>query len=270
MHSRINLNGEIVSASTQLFGFDHPVFNSGEILQEKIRLFEGSFLFAERHYFHLMAQMRMARMQIPLDYTPAFFYQELTKIQEDSGLQNAELIFNVTQSDIQSDFWVSIKELPNTLFFNDDYEIDLYRETYVSGDFHQRLNFLNPRYRILSTYAKENSLDDLILLNQEKSVAHSMNGNIFMIQGNEVFTSSLEQGAFDNVLRDRVLQACIRAPEIDEIHEGEGLFPFKLNKADEVFIAKNGHGIIKVSKLRKKDYVSDVTKSIVSQLIALD
>lgn len=266
MHVNINLNGEIVSSSTKLFGFDHPIFHSGEIIQEKIRLYNDVFAFAERHYFHLMAQMRMARMKIPLAFTPEFFYNELEKLKTDGGLKNAEFNFLVTQSEMNTDFWITAKELPANLLFTGDYEIDLYRETHVTNDFHQRINFLNPRYKIWSTFAFENGLNDLILLNPQKLVAHAMQGNIFMIKDNEIFTSSLEQGAFDDVLRDRVLQACIRTPELEEIHEKEGVFPFKLNKADEVFIAQNGYGLIHVSKLRKTEFNMEITQSITEQL----
>lgn len=269
MYSRVNQNGEIIAASSQVFGLNHPIFNSGEILLEKIRLLQGDFMFAERHYFHLMAQMRMARMEIPMEYTPDFFYDQLAKLNKDAGFENAEFRFHVTQSSAHTDFWISAEEMPTSILFNNDYTLDLYRETYVSGDFHQRLNFLNPRQRILKTYALENDIQDLILLNQNKSVAHSMNGNIFVIQDNHVFTPTLEQGAFDDVLRDRVLQACIRTPEIDEVHEEE-VFPFKLTHADEIFIAQNGKGIVQVSQLRKKKYVDMITQSIVDILCELD
>ena len=269
MHSRINFNGEITLSNSLRFELNHPIFLSGEILQEKIRLFQNKFMFVERHYFHLMAQMRMARMEIPMTYTPDFFYEQLSKLKEETKLENGLFNFYVTQSSTATDFWISAEEMPNQIYFNQDYTLDLYRETHVSTDFHQRLNFLNPRLKILKLYAQENGIDDLILLNHKKAVAHSMHGNIFMIQGQQVFTPSMEEGAKDNVLRDRVLQACKRTPEIDNIQEVE-LFPFKLTHADEIFIAQNGKGIIKVVQLRKKKYTDTITQSIVKILSELD
>ena len=269
MHSRVNFNGEMIAMSTQMFGLDHAIFNSGIILVERLRLFQGEVMFLERHYFHLMAQMRMARMKIPMSFTLDFFLEELLKIKKDSNLENAEFNFYVTQDQEATDFWISSKLVADQIFFNQKYSLDLYRETHVSGDFHQRLNFLNPRHRIFRIYATENDMDDLILLNEKKAIAHSMNGNLFMIQNNQVFTPTIEQGAKDDVLRDRVLQACIRAPEINIVSEEE-IFPFKLTHADEIFIAQNGKGILQVTKLRKKDYSNDVTQCIVNSLMNLD
>lgn len=269
MFSNVNFNGKIISAENQMFNLNHSLFRTGEILVEKLRLFQDEFLFPERHYFHLMAQMRMARFEIPMDYTPQFFYEQLEKLKIESGFKNAEFCFNVTRNQNKIDFWVTAQALNETFHFKDEYTIDLYRETYVSGDFHQRLNFLNPRQSILQTYASENQLDDLVLLNFNKSIAHSMNGNIFVIQDDRLMTPSLEQGAFDNVLRDRVLQACIRIPEISDVQEVEEFFPFKLTHADEIFIAQNAKGIIQVSKMRKKTYSNEISQKIVQALLEL-
>ena len=269
MFSKLNFNGEIISSETLVFNFQHSLFQTGEILVEKVRLLNQEFLFPERHYFHLMAQMRMARIEIPMNYTPGFFYNELEKLKEVSGYQNAEFQFYVSRNESQVDFWIRAEEQTETFHFQEDYQIDLYRETYVSGDLHQRLNFLNPRLNILKIYAEENQLDDLILLNFSKSVAHSMRGNIFAIQDNQVFTSSLEQGALDDVLRDRVIQACVRTPEISDIQELEEFFPFKLTHAEEIFIAQNGKGIVQVSKMRKKNYSKELSERIVETLLEL-
>lgn len=269
MFSKINFNGEIIPTETEVFNFQHSIFRTGEVLVEKLRLFHDAFLFPERHYFHLMAQMRMARFEIPMHYTPEFFYDQLDRLKYKIDVQNAEFCFHVARNENQIDFWVSANKLSENFHFQEDYRIDLYRETYVSGDFHQRLNFLDPRQHIFNTYAAENQLDDLILLNFNKSVARTMNGNIFAIEEDRVLTPSLEQGALDNVLRDRVLQACIRAPEISDVQELDVFFPFKLTHANEIFIAQNAKGIRQVSQMRKKKYSSEITQQIVKTLLEL-
>lgn len=266
MFPLVNLNGNLVSKSAAFFGFDHPAITGSEIIQEKLRLFQGDFLFAERHYFHLMANMRMARMNIPMSFTPDFFYAELNKLIEESNLENALFTFNVCQNFHTTDFWISARVLTSDFLFKTDFEIDQYRETHVDNGFHQRIHFTEPHKSMLRIFAVENELSDLILLNEQKFIARAIEGNIFVIKDNKLSTPKLEDGAFDDVLRSRILHAGHIAPHFDQVKE-ENIFPFALMQADEVFIAVNGEGIYSVSRFRKKSYTTEITTEMLDFIL---
>ena len=266
MFSTVNLNGNLISKDSVAFSFNHLGWQNGEIIIEPIRLYAGSFLFAEQHYFHLMAQMRMARMEIPMEFTPEFFYIECGKLKEFSGLKNAKFNFFVSLNNEMVDFWIIAESLGNDLIFSEFYEIDQYRETHVANCFHNRIGFANPRNRILKTFAKENDLNDLILLNENKTIARAIDGNIFVIHENQLLTPTLENGALDDVLRDQILKTAQKMPHFDGVKE-EAIFPFSLMKADEVFVAKNGVGIFAVSKFRKKEFLTDYSEEIALHLV---
>ncbi|MDO5655476.1 MAG: aminotransferase class IV [Flavobacteriaceae bacterium] len=258
----VNVNGKLVDKSTPVFSLDHAAVHRGEVIQEKIRFFNGRFLFQEKHYFHLMANMRMARMDIPISFTPDFFYSEIVKLQSESGLENAVVYFNVSQNFDQTDFWVTAAALPENWHFNSLFQIDQYRETHMPSGFHHRIHFTIPQERILMKFAQENDLNDLILLNESKSIARSIYGNFFVIHGNKIATPKLENGAKDDVLRTVTLAAASHAPYFDTVIEEE-IFPFSLVKADEIFIARDGFGIISVSNFKKQNYSTEITSQLI-------
>lgn len=265
----VNYKGELVSSSAQVFGFDHVAILQSEILKEHLRLYQGRFLFEERHYFHLMAQMRMARMPIPMHFTPAFFHDELAKLKDEFALDHAKFTFCVSQNMHDTDFWITAIPMKDALAFDADYEIEQYRETHVANGFHQRMRFSEPRNRVLKTFAFENDYQDLLLLNEQKSIARCIDGNLFVIKGDSLLTPRLEDGALDSVFRDKMLEACKRAPHLDDVKE-EAIFPFSLMKADEIFVLKDGEGAYAVSKFRKKEFVGDIMPELIAFFVELE
>ncbi|MXV38513.1 hypothetical protein GO491_07465 [Flavobacteriaceae bacterium Ap0902] len=258
----VNFNGDLIQKSSSTFSFDHAAIFNGEVIQEDIRIWDGAMMYQEKHYFHLMAMMRMARIDIPMSFTPEFFYAEINKLKEEQSLENAKISFNVSPNHSSVDFWITAKVLPSKLTFELPYKIDQYRETHVSNGFHDRVNFLKPSNRILDIYAFENELQDLVLLDESKNVARSIHGNIFMIKDETLFVPKLENGALDVVFRKMTIEAAKRVPDFKEIKE-DAIFPFALMKADEVFIVKNGEGFFPVTNFRKKNYESRLLPSIV-------
>lgn len=258
----INFNGELVSKSSSVFSFEHLAIFNGEIIQENLRLKDGEILYAEKHYFHLMAMMRMARMEIPMHLTPDFFYQEINKLIDNQRLENAKISFNVSTTATGIDFWVSAKMQISDLIHQLPYEIDQYRDTHFSTSAHDKIQFLNPKNRILDTYAFENNFQDLVLINQEKAIARAIHGNLFLIKDGVLYTPNVEDGAIDSVYREMTIEAAKRVPDLLTV-KVENVFPFALMKADEVFVVKDGEGFFPVTQFRKKEYNSLILPSIV-------
>lgn len=265
----VNYKGDLISKSSQVFSFEHFAISKGEILQESLRLYNNEFLFKEEHYFHLMAQMRMARIDIPMHFTPTFFYNELAKLKNELNTENASFNFYVSANRYEPDFWITAKPLIHSLIFESNFEVEQFRDTHVANGLHKRISFLEPKNRILKTYANENDYQDLILLNEQKSIAHSIKGNIFVIKDNSLFTPDLQQGALDNVFRDKLITACKRAPHFDEV-KVEAVFPFSLMKADEVFILVNGEGVYPITKFRKKEYKTEFLPELINFFLELN
>lgn len=267
-HSLINFNGELITTEAVGLSLEHLAITQGAVIFQKLRLYNGEILFVERHYFHLMAQMRMARWDIPMHFTPDFFEKEIKKLLHETSIDHAVIEISITPNNInkQIDYWIKITKTLNSLLSRKSYEIEQYKESHVRNDFLARINFLDPTISIFSTFASENDLDDLLLLNANKELARTIYGNIFIIKDDVVSTPSVEAGALDNVFRDKFIETIKRTPEFNSVSEDK-IFPFALMKADEVIVLKEGFGMQSVTKFRKKEYPNTMTKILIDKFL---
>lgn len=265
MQNFINFNGRIIKKSSVRLGLNNDFFKNGLILSEKLVVLNHKILFAEEHYFNLMAAMRMSRIEIPLNFTPEYFEQQINLIVEEYPCENLSINFQVHYDETRIHYTVEAVELKSFYEFK-TYNIDLYREAYIGSTFFDRVNFLSPVNHILDIYCKENDFDDLFLQNNSKQLARTLRGSIFLINGTELITPKIEDGAKDSVLRNKVLTIANKLPEFDKVAE-ENIFPFAVMKTEELFVAIDDCGIISIKNYKKSQYANDYTKSIVNAII---
>ena len=85
-----------------------------------------------------------------------------------------------------------------------------------------------------------------------------------MLNGETIRTPKKEEGVITSVLRNNFITKINKAEEF-KVEEVE-IFPFEIQKAEEVFILIDGVGILPITKTRKKEYTLDKTKSIFKYL----
>jgi branched-chain amino acid aminotransferase len=275
----INFNGKLTDNNTILKPSNRG-FAYGDSVFETIRASHSKLLFWEDHYFRLMASMRILRMEIPMNFTMEFLEEqvaatleanELTKatarvklsvFRNDGGLYSPEdhtVGFIIQASKIEEDFY---------LFHDQDYVIDLFKDFYVAPGL---LSTLKTNNRVLnvvgSIYAKENQLQNCLLLNTNKHVVEALNGNVFLVKGNIIKTAPLDDGCLKGIMRKQVLQVVEKweAYTLVEDH----ISPFELQKADEIFITNVITGIQPVSKYRKKAFNNNVAKELLQKINTL-
>jgi branched-chain amino acid aminotransferase len=118
-----------------------------------------------------------------------------------------------------------------------------------------------------SIFADENDLQNCLLLNNEKNVVEALNGNLFMLMGNKLITSSIEDGCLNGIMRKQVIQMANKIENIEVLEQS--ISPFDLQKADELFITNVIIGIQPITKYRKKEYKTDLAKELMANLNAL-
>ena len=88
-----------------------------------------------------------------------------------------------------------------------------------------------------------------------------------MLFGNRLITPSIEEGCLNGVMRKQILAL---AKQIENIEVIEGVIsPFDLQKADELFITNVIVGIQPITKYRKKEYKTDLSRLLLNSLNAL-
>jgi len=275
----INFNGTLVE-NTQL-ALENRGYTWGDALFETLKVVNSKILFWEDHYFRLMASMRILRMEIPMTFTMEFLEQEILNTIQANNLSSSavKVRFNVDRGEGGNglpikktiSYYIETEALEDNsyTFFetSNTYTVDLYKDFFVAPGLLSTLNTNNRIMNVLgSIYAKENDLENCLLLNTDKNVIGALTGNVFLVNANKIKTPPLLDGCSNGIMRKQVLEL-IKATEDYEIEEAS-VSVFELQKADEVFITNVVQGIQPVLTYRKKTYGTKVSQDVVQRLNA--
>ncbi len=118
-------------------------------------------------------------------------------------------------------------------------------------------------YTLAARYAKNNLLNDTILLNEQANIADTSIANIYMVKNNTIFTPAAADGPVIGCMRSYLLEQPSLAIKETPINTTA------LLDADEVFISNAILGIRWVKQIEGKIYAQySVSKHIYEQLIA--
>lgn len=271
----INYNGEIQSSDTTLSNANRG-FLYGDGVFETLKIVNNKILFLEDHYFRLMASMRIVRMQIPNNFTLEYLEEQVLNLAKANNCENSARVrltvfrndggFYLPQTRTVS-FLIQVSPLNETHYSFSDamYEVDLYKDFCITKQLLSTIKTTNKMINITgSIFADENDLQNCLLLNNEKNVVEALNGNLFMLIGNQLITPSIEDGCLNGIMRKQVLQVARKIEDIEVLEQP--ISPFDLQKADELFITNVITGIQPITKYRKKEYKSDLSKILLEKI----
>ena len=271
----VNFNGIIVSEDGNNI-FDNRAFLYGDGVFETVKIVDNKILFLEDHYFRLMSGMRIVRMQIPMNFTMEFLEEQILAVAKANGCENSGrariTVYRNSggfylPSDNKVSYLINATPLEHAtyVFQKSDYEVDLYKDFYVTKQLLSSVKTTNKLINITgSIFADENGLQNCLLLNDSKNVIEALQGNIFMLTGNKLVTPPVNDGCLNGVMRKQVLTLAKKSENIEV--EEVSISPFDLQKADEIFITNVIMGIQPVTKYRKKEFGTSFSESLLLKL----
>jgi branched-chain amino acid aminotransferase len=220
--------------------------------------------------------MRMLRMKIPMEFTLEFLEQEILKT---VAVQDTAISFRVrlnvyrkdgglyTPKTNKIDYFIDVKA--NTYVTKDIYTVDIFKDFY---NYSGLLSTIKTNNRMVNTlasiYAKENELDNCVLINENKGVVEVTNANIFILKGNVVKTPAYTEGCIKGIIRTKVIE--IITKNEDFTIEETTISPFEIQKADEVFITNAIIGVQAVTNYKKKTFTTSFSNKISKSLKVLE
>ncbi len=99
---------------------------------------------------------------------------------------------------------------------------------------------------IARSEADAQGADDALMLNSEGHVGETSAGNIFWIEGNQVFTPPVCAGILPGITREVVLEIC-KATKLQVVEKQSP--PAALLKCDGLFVTQSSRGVVEVSHL---------------------
>lgn len=273
----INLDGKIVEEKDAKLSVRNRGFAYGDSVFETIRVISGKIMFWEDHYFRLMASMRIMRMEIPSTFSPEFLEKEILQVITSNNLESSPARIRFAVYRLQGGYYtpatreigyvITAEAMENSfyLFHDQPYEVELFKDHYVNSGLLSTIKSNNRAVNVLgSIFARENSYDNCLLLNEKKGVVEALNGNIFLVKGNTIKTPPISDGALNGIIRKQLINILKKTDEFEL--EETSISPFELQKADELFITNVAQGIQPVSKYRKKEFDNKVSKELLSKL----
>lgn len=272
----LNFNGELLAEKSLQLSPQNRGFKYGDALFETIKSTKNKIIFWEDHYFRLMASMRMLRMKIPMTFTLEYLEQEILKT---ISVHNEVPYYRVRLSVFRKDggFYTPISNEVDFLIevsslnfqTKSTYSVDVYKDFFNYSGLLSTIKTTNRMINTLaSIYAKENELDNCVLINENKGVVEVANGNIFILMGNIVKTPALTEGCIKGIIRKKVIEIIQKNPEF--IVEETTISPFEIQKADEVFITNAIIGIQPVTNFKKKTFETAFSEKIQKSLQFLE
>ncbi|WP_281298415.1 aminotransferase class IV [Flavobacterium limnophilum] len=271
----INFNGTIVSNDASLLT-QNRAFLYGDAVFETVKIVNSKILFLEDHYFRLMSSMRVIRMEIPMNFTMEYFEEQILALATAKNLEiSARARITVYRNDggyylpktNTVSFLVNAESLDSALYSinQSDYVVDLYTDFYVTKQLLSSIKTTNKIINITaSIFADENGFDNCLLLNDGKNVIEALQGNVFMVKGNTLITPPVSEGCLNGVMRKQILALARKIENLEVIEEV--ISPFDLQKADELFITNVIKGIQPITKYRKKEFTTNLSKILVQKL----
>lgn len=267
----INYNGQLIDHTQNIFNINSSIISSSDAVTISLRIVNNSIHLWEENYFNLMAAARIMRMKIPLHFTPEFFQEQINLLLSEFEVKNGKLNFVCYRSlgidDLQESIEYYIQYASSTHsweYFDEAAEIDVYKDFVVNDSFFSQNNILRPEENIAKIYAQENEFADLVLINQHKRMAKSLFGAIFLIQDDSIKTPKMSEGVTKSVLRDHFIKN-IQKSEHYKIEETD-IFPFEMQKAEEIFVLMDGIGIRSFTQNRKKIFKTLKTENLLQFL----
>lgn len=249
--NQICFNGKIVKEEEPVLLASNRGYRYGDGLFETMKVTTGKIQFASFHFERLFKGMTMLDFMIPKLLTPQKIEQEILHLCEVNKCQNLARIRcsvfrgngGLYDDDKMAQYIIEcwpLNESINKLNEN-GLVIDIYPEAKKSCDKFSALksaNFLP--YTAAANYAKQNKLNDCIVLNTSGTIADTTIANIFIVKDGVVFTPRLDQGCIHGVMRRHLVSAMQEAGE--EIREAVLTVDDVLD-ADEVFLSNAINGI---------------------------
>lgn len=264
-------NGNFFDDADAILGQTNRAFLYGDFISEPIKISNNTVLLWEEHYFNLMASMRIFRMKIPIEFTQEFLEEQINKMLKENRVQNGEIEIIVFRNSDRPEmlakcsvsYLVKIEAVNSSEEYswkNGNAEIDIFKDYTINPTFFSQVNSHKPEEIIACAYMQENEFTDLVLLNPDKRIARTVLGNPFLVQGNHIKTPKVSEGGIRSVTRNHLCKLLSKSEEFT-FEEAE-IFPFELQKTDELFICLESEGILSIHQNRKKNYSTEKTKEV--------
>ena len=269
----INFNGVLQPAGHPLLTADNRGFRYGDGLFETMFVHNGQIRLMDHHFQRLLTGMKMLYFDAPPGFS-ALLQKQIPDLCIANAIEGpARVRLTLFRGDsslfgpIDRSFQYIIQCWPIDTTETDGLNIGIFPNGRKSCDPLSNLKSNNYLvYTLAIHYAKEQRLDDCLVLNTADRVADSTISNLFYIKQREFYTPPLSEGGVAGVMRRFLLEALSQAGY--KVHEQQTSIDDLLS-ADELFLTNALKGIRTVRCLQHRNYEDNWGRTVYEELLKM-
>jgi len=276
MSTFVCYNGKLLKEEHVAISPNNRSFRYGDGCFETIKVVKGEIILADQHMERLFRSMEQLHFEPQHFLTAAYLKNQIISVVQKNGHQQlARVRLMMFRGD--GGLYDPANHVPNYLIqswalnpannvLNDNgLVIDIFTDAKKSCDAFSHLksnNYLS--YAMAAYWAKQQHLNDALLLNMYNRLADSAIANLFIVKDGIVKTPALAEGPVAGVMRQYLLHA-MRQEGIPV--EETFISPDELAEAQEIFLTNAIMGIRWVKQCGNSNYHCQLAKHLHQQYI---
>lgn len=264
------VNGELIKKGRAYLSPDNHSYRYGDGLFETMKMIKGDLVFEKYHFERLLSGCKLLKFSVPAHFTVQKISDAIkTLCKKNDCEESARVRLSVSRGngglyDCDNNFFYLIECWPlekNRDNLNKNgLIIDVFPDARKSIDIFSNLKSANCQpYVMAAIWAKENKLNEALILNQHNRICEATIANVFWIKNNMFYTPHLNEGCVAGVMRKKILDLKLNVNETI-------LTENDLLNADEVFLTNVITGIRWVKQCGNKDYHNNITSKVFAEM----
>ena len=273
----ICFNGKIITENEPVLLASNRSYRYGDGLFETMKIKDGNILLAANHFERLFGSLSLLKFDVPQLFNKEKLEKDVLHLcRKNKCVKLARVRLSVFRGNggLYDDnktlqyiieCW-SLNESVNKINEN-GLVIDIYPDGEKSCDKFSNLKSANFQlYSMAALFAKENKLNDSLVLNTFGRIADSTIANIFLIKAETIITPSLKEGCINGVMRKYLLEK-LKAEDSSLQVEERSITISDVKNADEIFLTNAINGIRWVGQCSNSKYTNMKTIELYNRFI---
>ncbi len=261
-------NGEMILKDQPVLRGDNRCFKYGDGVFETMKWKKDGIVLGHYHFERLFTSLKLIEVNTQSISSDALLKLIAGLCTLNNCIDLARVRLGVYRGENnRAEYLIEAKPLENKLAeWNDNvWTIDLYPYIRKSCDVFSNLKSSNYLpYVMAAIHAKENKLNDCLVMNMHERICDATIANIFRVKDRQIFTPPLSEGCVAGVMRRWLVE---KIPDAGYEMKEEKLTVEDLYNADEVFLTNAIFGIRWVKQFRNSTFSNNITADVNNQLI---
>ncbi|MFY7898621.1 MAG: aminotransferase class IV [Chitinophagaceae bacterium] len=277
MNVYANQNGLIIREDKAVVSINNRGFRYGDGFFETMKFMNNQIVLSDYHFERLFHSLKVLQFDVPSNFTASYFTDQIKALVQKNGHSKlARIRLTIYRS--EGGLYDPKNHVPNytiqTWALNaannqlneNGLVIDFFEDAQKSCDIYSSIKSSNYLpYAMAALWAKNQHLNDALVLNTHHRIADATIANIFIVKDNSIFTPALSEGCVNGVMRKHIIHYLHSNQQ--NIQE-TSISKQDVLEADEVFLTNGIYGIRWVQNCGNKKYHQLVIRQIYKQAIS--